>query len=160
MNLLKAMSSHEYDTYIKNKIERYSATLHENTYEATTESCYLRAEKAINGYLPEGFKTKHHEFYIINEQNEDVGHVWIKIDEQKKSAFLYEIFLVESARSKGIGKRVMEESEILLVKRNVEFFKLHVFGSNEPAIRLYNYLGFEIAGINMYKMISSNHQTT
>ena len=35
-----------------------------------------------------------------------------------------------------------------------EFFKLHVFGSNAPAIHLYHHLGFEIAGINMYKVIS------
>jgi ribosomal protein S18 acetylase RimI-like enzyme len=154
MNLLKPMSSQEYNTYIKNKIERYATTLLENTYEATNESSYLRAEKAINGYLPDGFNTKHHEFYMISDLNEVVGHVWIKIDEQKKSAFLYEIFLVEAARSKGIGKRAMVELENVLKKRKVEFFKLHVFGSNEPAIHLYNNLGFEIAGINMYKVIS------
>ena len=154
MNLLRAMSAQEYTAYINDKIDRYASTLQENTYEATNESSYLRAEKAINGYLPDGFKTKHHEFYMISERNEVVGHVWIKIDEQKKSAFLYEIFLVEAARSKGIGKRVMLELENLLKKRKVEFFKLHVFGSNEPAIHLYNHLGFEIAGINMYKVIS------
>ena len=156
MNLLRPMSAQEYTTYINDKIERYAKTLQENTFEVTNESCYLRAEKAINGYLPDGFKTKHHEFYRISERNEVVGYVWIKIDEQKKSAFLYEIFLVEAARSKGIGKRVMVELESLLKKREVEFFKLHVFGSNEPAIHLYNHLGFEIAGINMYKVISKS----
>ena len=52
-------------------------------------------------------KAKHYDFYRINERNEVVGHVWTKIDEQKKSTFLYEIFLVEVARSKGIGRRVI-----------------------------------------------------
>ena len=83
-----------------------------------------------------------------------LGHVWIKVTEENKSAFLYEIYLKEACRSKGIGKKVMTELESLLSLREIAFFRLHVFGNNEHAINLYHTLGFHVAGINMYKEIT------
>src|SRR5690606_23500359 len=94
-----------------------------------------------------------HEFYNIIESEKVVGYVWIKIVEESKSAFLYEIYLKEEFRFKRIGKKVMTEIESLLAVRKIAFLKLHVFGNNEHAINLYNNLGFQVAGINMYKEI-------
>lgn len=61
--------------------------------------------------------------------------------------------LRKSFVQKGLGKKVMTELESLLAVRNIAFFRLHVFGNNEHAINLYNNLGFQVAGINMYKEI-------
>ncbi|MCM3721528.1 GNAT family N-acetyltransferase [Solibacillus isronensis] len=153
MKLLISMNEVEYDTYIKDKTERYALTLEENTFEMISETAFVRAEKAIKGYLPNGFNTENHEFYNILENEKVVGYVWIKIVKENKSAFLYEIYLKEEFRSKGIGKKVMTELESLLAVRKIAFFKLHVFGNNEHALNLYNNLGFQVAGINMYKEI-------
>ena len=103
--------------------------------------------------MPNGFNTKNHEFYNVIENGKVLGYVWIKVIEENKSAFLYEIYLVEEFRSRGIGKKVMAELESLLSIREIAFFRLHVFGNNEHAINLYNNLGFHVAGINMYKEI-------
>lgn len=151
VKLLVPMNEDEYNTYIKDKTQRYALTLEENTFEVINESAFLRAEKAISGYLSNGFNTKNHEFYNVIENRKVVGYVWLKVVEENKSAFLYEIYLKEDFRSKGIGKKVMNELESLLSNREIAFFKLHVFGSNEHAINLYNNLGFHVAGINMYK---------
>lgn len=153
MELLIPMSENEYDTYIKDKTERYALTLEENTFEIINETSFVRAEKAIKGYLPNEFNTEHHEFYNIIENEKVVGYVWLKTVEENKSAFLYEIYLKEEFRSKGIGKKVMTELEYLLAIRKIAFFRLHVFGNNEHAINLYHNLGFRVAGINMYKEI-------
>ena len=147
------MNKDEFDTYIKDKTERYAYTLEENTFEIINETSFIRAEKAINGYLPNGYNTENHEFYNIIESEKVVGYVWIKIVEESKSAFLYEIYLKEEFRSKGIGKKVMTEIESLIAVSKIAFLKLHVFGNNEHAINLYNNLGFQVAGINMYKEI-------
>lgn len=147
------MNENEYDVYVKDKIKRYALTLEENVFEIIDEPSFVRAEKAIKGYLPNGFNTENHEFYNIIENGKVVGFVWIKIVEENKSAFLYEIYLKEEFRSKGIGKKVMTELESLLAVRKIAFFRLHVFGKNEHAINLYNNLGFQVAGINMYKEI-------
>ncbi|WP_391207301.1 GNAT family N-acetyltransferase [Psychrobacillus sp. L4] len=72
---------------------------------------------------------------------------------KNKSAFLYEIFLFDEFRSKGIGKEVLREIEEYLKSKEIIYFKLHVFGTNEKAIKLYKTIGFEVAGINMYKQL-------
>jgi len=126
VELLIPMSENEYDTYIKDKTERYALTLEENTFEIINETSFVRAEKAIKGYLPNEFNTENHEFYNIIENEKVVGYVWIKVVEENKSAFLYEIYLKEEFRSKGIGKKVMTELESLLAIRKIAFFRLHV----------------------------------
>ena len=153
MNLLVSMNECEYIKYVQDKTQRYADTLNENTFEITNESAFVRAKKVMNGYLPNGFYTKDHEFFCVRENGNVLGFVWIKIVRETKSAFLYEIFLKDQYRSSGIGKKVMTELEALLSIRDIKYFKLHVFGNNSHAINLYNQLGFQIAGINMYKEI-------
>ena len=48
----------------------------------------------------------------------------------------------------------MKNVEEWLEQKGIYYFKLHVFGSNEGARKLYEELGFEIAGINMLKNIN------
>ena len=154
MELLIPMNEDEWNVYITDKTKRYALTLEENTFELINESAFIRARKAINGYLPSGFNTINHEFFNVIENEKVLGYVWIKIVEENKSAFLYEIYLKEECRSQGIGKKVMAELESLLAIREIVFFRLHVFGNNAHAINLYNKLGFHVAGINMYKEIT------
>lgn len=59
--------------------------------------------------------SKSHEFYNIKENEKAVGYVWMKVVEENKSAFLYEIYLKDEFRSKGIGKKVMIELEFHLL---------------------------------------------
>lgn len=105
MKLLIPMNENEYDVYVKDKIKRYTLTLEENVFEIIDEPSFDRAEKAINGYLPNGFNTKNHEFYNVIENEKVIGNVWIKVVKENRSAFLYEIYLKEEFRSKGIGKK-------------------------------------------------------
>lgn len=80
--------------------------------------------------------------------------MWIKVEKEKKSAFLYEIYLFEQFRGMGFGTKVMTTMEEWILQQGITYFKLHVFGSNTGARKLYEELGFEIAGINMIKMIN------
>ncbi len=48
----------------------------------------------------------------------------------------------------------MSNVEKWLKDKDVHYFKLHVYGSNAGARKLYEELGFEIAGINMFKSIN------
>lgn len=152
MNLLVKMNEVEFEEYIADKEKRYAETLATHTYEIT-ESADIRAKKSIQQYLPNGFQTTQHEFYTIVYNSVDSGNVWIKIDEEKKSAFLYEIYIFDQFRSKGIGTLVMNEIQEYLSCKEIQYFKLHVFGTNVKAVKLYEALGFEVAGINMYKKI-------
>lgn len=154
MNYLVKMNELEFYKYIEEKEKRYAETLAQHTFEVT-EPADVLARKQLQGYLPRGFQTELHEFYNIIEDGHICGYVWLKVDDTKKSAFLYEIYLFDECRSKGIGKKVMKEIEGYLKVKKILYFKLHVFGTNYKAIKLYETLGFEVAGINMYKEIYS-----
>ncbi|KGR79029.1 GNAT family N-acetyltransferase [Ureibacillus manganicus] len=156
MNIvLKKMSKEEFSIYFEAKVERYSGILSENVHEVSSEEPLSKARVQLNNLLPKGLDTTNHHLFNIHEADQLIGFVWIKVEKEKKSAFLYEIFIFEKYRGKGFGTRVMKYVEEWLEHEGISYFKLHVFGSNEGARRLYKELGFEIAGLNMLKTINN-----
>ena len=154
MNIvLKKMSEKEFTVYFEDKVERYSHVLSENAHEASSEEPIIKARKQLNNLLPKGRETPNHHLFNIYDEDELLGFIWIKVEKEKKSAFLYEIYILEKYRGKGFGTSVMKNIEAWLEQEGILYFKLHVFGSNEGARKLYEELGFEIAGINMLKTI-------
>jgi ribosomal protein S18 acetylase RimI-like enzyme len=154
MNIvLKKMSEKEFTIYFDDKVERYSHVLSENVHEVSNEEPFSKARKQLNNLLPKGIETTNHHLFNIYKDDQLIGFVWIKVEKEKKSAFLYEIFILEKYRGKGFGTIVMKNVEEWLEKEGIYYFKLHVFGSNEGARNLYEELGFEIAGLNMLKTI-------
>lgn len=153
-NLLRKMSKEEFVTYFENKVARYAVVLSENSYEYGNEDFYFKARTQLNNLLPKGVETPNHHLFNLNLENQVIGYVWIKVEKEKKSAFLYEIYIFEKYRGKGLGTEVMTSVEAWLEQEDIHFLKLHVFGSNTRARKLYEELGFEIAGINMVKTIN------
>ncbi|RHW43343.1 GNAT family N-acetyltransferase [Neobacillus notoginsengisoli] len=149
---LRKMNEEEFRLYFKNKIERYSDVLSENVHEEG-EIPSSKARKQLNNLLPEGRKTPNHYLFNIYKDEQTIGFVWIKVEVEKKSAFLYEIFILEEYRAKGFGTAVINIIEDWLKEKEINYFKLHVFGNNTGAYKLYERLGFGIAGINMLKSI-------
>ena len=154
MNIsLRKMIDEEFRLYFDNKIERYSLVLSQNVHEKGEES-FVMASKQLNRLLPQGNGTPNHYLFNIYKDDYKIGYVWIKVEKEKKSAFLYEIYIFEEYRTKGFGTKVMNNVEKWLKDKDVHYFKLHVYGSNTGARRLYEELGFEIAGISMLKSIN------
>ena len=148
------MSGEEFEHYIQNKRKRYADVLFENIHEQGEDPA-SKALKQLNALLPNGIETPNHHLFNIQREEIVIGYVWLKIEEEKKSAFLYEIYILEEYRGKGFGTETMKHLEELLVQKEIEYFKLHVFGSNTGARKLYEELGFEIAGINMLKPLAN-----
>lgn len=151
--LFKGMSEEDFENYFQNKIKRYSDVLSENIHEHGDEPS-SRALKQLRSLLPNGIETPNHHLFNIQSGGKVIGFVWLKIEEEKKSAFLYEIYIFEEYRGKGFGTVTMKRLEDFLVQKEINYFKLHVFGSNTGARKLYEELGFEIAGINMLKPLT------
>lgn len=152
--LLKPMSKEEFTQYFENKIERYTEVLLQNVHEEVNEQSNSKASRLLHNLLPKGIETPgHYLFHIVND-DQIIGYVWIKVEKEKKSAFLYEIYLFEQFRGMGFGTKVMTNVEKWIQQQGITYFKLHVFGSNTGARKLYEELGFEIAGINMIKTIN------
>lgn len=59
-------------------------------------------------------------------------------------ARLFTIHVDEAARGKGVGKALLEEIERRLTARKARHLELYVHTENQPAIELYQGLGYEI----------------
>lgn len=150
---LKKMTDEEFRLYFENKIERYSDVLSQNVHEEGEEPSY-KALRQLKNLLPQGNETPNHYLFNIYKDDHKIGFVWLKVEIEKKSAFLYEIYIFEEHRAKGFGTEVMNHIEEWLKQKEVQYFKLNVFGNNAGARRLYEALGFGIAGVNMLKLIN------
>ncbi len=81
-------------------------------------------------------------FYLASENNEIVGFIifWITFD----NATICQIATKKACRNKGFATKLIEFSETILKKNEVEFYTLEVREGNIPAINLYKKVGFSI----------------
>ncbi|MBI1327648.1 MAG: GNAT family N-acetyltransferase [Alphaproteobacteria bacterium] len=106
-----------------------------------------QSESAIREVLPNGQQTKNHFFYyIVNENNKPVGHIWFSIEDEfsGKSAFLYMIYINDDERGKSYAHKAMDVlRETVTTKFGIHEIQLNVHAYNKTAIMLYEKLGFK-----------------
>ncbi|MHA7136705.1 GNAT family N-acetyltransferase [Rossellomorea arthrocnemi] len=149
---LVEMTENEFEQYFLDKIQRYAVALSQNAPKNNQEF-EIKAKIQLGNLLPDGIGTLGHYLFNIYYEKNNVGYIWVKEDVEKKSAFLYEIYIFDEFRNKGYGSRAMKKIEEWMKNHNLLFLKLHVFGSNIEARKLYERIGFEIAGVNMMKKV-------
>lgn len=82
-------------------------------------------------------------WYLIEENGNQLGFLWVQLKPENKTAFGYDIYLEPQYRSKGIGRNVMTECGKKLNALNVDSVEICVFEHNDIARRLYASLGFQ-----------------
>ncbi|WP_254871098.1 N-acetyltransferase [Bacillus sp. Marseille-Q1617] len=155
--LFKEMTNTEFKRYFADKIQRYSLVLTQNSFEVN-EDVNEKARNQLRNLLPEGIHTNGHYLFNIKHDKQTIGYLWIKEDKEKKSVFLYEIFIFNEYRNKGYGTRAMKKIELWMKQHDLLYLKLHVFGNNREARKLYENIGFEIAGVNMFKKVNGSNE--
>ncbi|KAB2488374.1 GNAT family N-acetyltransferase [Priestia endophytica] len=136
------------------RLPRYAKSIAENT-KIGEQQALETAEQKLKSLLPEGNNTPGHLLFNVIQDNTFIGYIWIKISDETKQAFLYEIYIEEQFRSKGNGTLAIQLVEELLIEQGIKSFNLHVFGHHTGAFKLYERIGFNIVGINMQKKLSS-----
>lgn len=90
-------------------------------------------------------------FLVAYEQDELLGYVGIycTLDEGE----ITNVAVAPAARRRGIARALLTELKRQLTCRNVAQIVLEVRVSNEPAIRLYEQMGFSVLGVrkNFYE---------
>lgn len=90
-------------------------------------------------------------FLVAYEQDELLGYVGIycTLDEGE----ITNVAVAPAARRRGIARALLTELKQQLACRNVARIVLEVRVSNEPAIRLYEQMGFSVLGVrkNFYE---------
>ena len=81
-------------------------------------------------------------FLVAKENEEIVGYIifWITFD----TATICKIATKKACRNQGFALKMLEKSEEILKKNDVEFYTLEVRESNFPAINLYKKFGFSV----------------
>ncbi|RBP07914.1 N-acetyltransferase [Rossellomorea aquimaris] len=151
---LQPMQDCEYTLWIQESIKEYAE---EKTKAGNfqKETSLEQAENEFNQLLPDGLESKdHYLFTLLDDKNqEDVGTLWINVQEDGKEAFIYDIKIHESKRGKGYGKEALKSLDSFAREKDISKISLHVFGHNKVALSLYQNTGFEVTNVLMSKTL-------
>lgn len=114
------------------------------------------ANEDFSRLLPDGLQTKDNFLFTGRDENDNVlGYIWfcIRGEEGNKRAFICDVIVEEQYRGKGYGKKMMVLAEKEAKKKGINRIALHVFRFNEPAIRLYQSIGYKITDLMMDKAL-------
>ena len=92
--------------------------------------------------------------WVVDEISTHVGYLWYTIDGPEHSAFICAFDILAAQRSRGDGQLIIDLLEAQLLA-GVKQLQLRVARDNQPALRLYQEIGFFITGHIMLKQLSS-----
>lgn len=97
-------------------------------------------------------------FVAEDEKGQFLGHVIVSTAHQDSStgeiqAWVFDLAVVEKARGRGIGRRLMARAEEFALARGVDRLGLGVTLSNRSALEFYRRLGYVEERVQMIKKI-------
>ncbi|MBP0633421.1 MULTISPECIES: GNAT family N-acetyltransferase [unclassified Cupriavidus] len=152
MITLRALTEAEFDNFSRRSISEYAENMIES-HEWDRSTALANATMMFNKTLPQGLRTPTHQFFSIRPVDMEyaVGNIWIRIDIHDRSAFILDIFVEPEYRGRGYASRAIPKIEHYARKLGAATIRLHVFGPNHAAQRLYNKLGFTVSHATMVK---------
>lgn len=148
---LEEMKSNEFQRYLGYAIKNY-ADEHVKAGNWNELEAISNATKEFEKLLPEGEKTVDNKLFIIRDEEQEVGMIWLA-QRSTERGFIYDINIWEGNQGRGYGEKAMKEIEILAKKLGLKHIGLHVFGHNKAARHLYEKLGYRETDIVMEKQI-------
>ncbi|RZT23904.1 MULTISPECIES: GNAT family N-acetyltransferase [Fictibacillus] len=152
MITFEKMSNKEFKSYIEFMLPDYArdTALH---YLMSMDEANEKAEKQIESLLPDQENTEGQYLYHINSDESLAGYLWFHVNKEEKKAFLYHIYILEAFRKQGIAGEALRFFEGEAKEHGAASLGLHVFGSNDNAIKLYKKQGFKQASVSMNKIL-------
>jgi ribosomal protein S18 acetylase RimI-like enzyme len=119
------------------------------------EVAEAKAERDFVTILPDGPETKDHLFFVVEDQGEQAGYLWLaeRKGEMGHHLFVYGIEIDESHRGRGLGRAAMEFAEEETRRLGIPRIALNVFGGNDVARGLYTSLGYHETAVFMEKSV-------
>ncbi len=85
-------------------------------------------------------------FAIIKEERV-IGACEFMISEEKSEAFLYGFSIMEEFQGSGVGKKLLEHSEIYFKEKNIKYISLTVSPENEGGVKLYTKKNYKVKSL-------------
>ncbi len=154
MVTLRNMKPEEYPAYCEYFVDDYSREIAEN-YGHSLDKAIELAKKDLSSSFPNGLATSDHELLCIetevNRHATVVGYLWHSVNLRESSTFIYDFYVSDLFRGKGIGKQAISAFEQRLKGQGISQIKLRVAYHNKRAYELYQAVGFVVTGYNMSK---------
>ena len=99
----------------------------------------------INNWICTSYNDENTQTHTIEIDNWIIGHLSAKLNNETNSAHLFHLIIDENHRKKGFAKRLIEYVEKKLVtENNINYITLNCVRKNEPAVKLYQSVGYNI----------------
>lgn len=148
---LRAMELDEFQKYISFAVNEYA----EEKIQAGTwqrNAPLANSEQTYNRLLPNGLETSENYFYSIYDDSNIIGYIWVGNDNENESnAFIFDFEIYKQYQNNGFGSKAIILAEIEAKNMGFSSIGLHVFGSNQRAIHVYQKCGYGITDIKMQK---------
>jgi ribosomal protein S18 acetylase RimI-like enzyme len=153
---LRGMTEGEFEVFLAESIPEY-ATEKVKAGNWDAKEALRRSREEHTKLLPEGLTSPNQNLYVVELDGNPVGRLWLSLDADVAggAGFVYDLFVEEPFRRRGIAAQAMVLLEKEAVRLGLRSLALHVFGYNLPARALYQKLGYEITNINMSKDLTS-----
>jgi ribosomal protein S18 acetylase RimI-like enzyme len=147
------MTQTEFDAYLDRSVRDYGQDK-VRAGEFTPERADEQARAEFMLLLPEGVRTNGMLLFTAFDGDEQVGMLWLALPSaRRRQAWVYELWVAPTVRSRGYGRAIMRAGERELAARGVAEIGLNVFGDNTTAIGLYESLGYKVIAQQMTKPV-------
>ena len=123
--------------------------------EWSRDTALEQSQAAFNQLLPLGLNSPEQLLWGLYENDQYLGWVWIHLNFNAlvKSAFVYEFRIFDEHQNQGYGKKALAMISEVLKEKEIQHLYLHVFGSNQKALHLYQKSGFEVVDLTLRKIL-------
>ena len=158
---LRPMTETEYRLFLERNIAEYAdAKVRSGNW--TPEEAPARSREEHARLLPDGLATPdQHLLSILESANgPEVGSIWLAVERHsgQSSGFIYDLFIFEGCRRKGIAGQAMIALESMAKELGLASLSLHVFAHNTAARALYGRLGYMPTNLVLAKNLRAGLQ--
>jgi ribosomal protein S18 acetylase RimI-like enzyme len=158
---LRPMRADEWDAWRSWAVGTYADDVMRNEALTTRERAMAQAEEEFDALLTDGVGTPEHHVLVAEDADsgERVGHLWFgprARNPDRTVAWLFDIFVEEANRGRGIGRMLMKLLESEAHATGIRRIELNVFGDNDHAKHLYESMEYVEMARQLGKDLSSS----
>ncbi|GCE07440.1 GNAT family N-acetyltransferase [Dictyobacter aurantiacus] len=154
MVILEPMSEVDFQSYLDFAVADY-AQEHVKSGRWSQEEALEQSRKQYAELLPNGVASPDQYLFTIVDPDHQrkVGILWFAREARagQHAAFVYDVRIDEEYRHQGYGSQAFLEMEKKVRDLGLSRIGLHVFGHNQPALAMYQKLGYVATNIVMAK---------
>ncbi|EJL97630.1 acetyltransferase [Pseudomonas sp. GM102] len=151
---LAPMDNADYVTFAERAIAEYGQGMVASG-EWDQEEASQKSRNVFEQLLPQGRLSENNQLWVIKDKDRRVGELWIaqRHAGARPIAFILDIYIEPGERRQGYARQSMLAVESWARQAGCEEVRLHVFGRNDAARRLYEQLGYDVASLTMAKSL-------